>query len=41
MDRIPTLKAVFTKKVLLQLQNASTINDGSSIDFMSEEKALH
>jgi acetyl-CoA C-acetyltransferase len=41
MDRIPTLKAVFTKEGTVTAANASTINDGAAaLILMSEEKAL-
>jgi acetyl-CoA C-acetyltransferase len=41
VDRIPTLKAVFTKEGTVTAANASTINDGAAaLILMSEEKAL-
>ena len=41
MDKIPNLRAVFTKEGTVTAANASTINDGSgAMVLMSEEKAL-
>lgn len=40
LDKIPTLKAVFTKEGTVTAANASTINDGAAaLVMMSEEKA--
>lgn len=40
LDKIPTLKAVFTKEGTVTAANASTINDGAAaLVLMSEEKA--
>jgi len=41
MDKIPNLRAVFTKEGTVTAANASTINDGAgAMVLMSEEKAL-
>lgn len=41
MDKIPTLRAVFTKEGTVTAANASTINDGAAaVVLMSKEKAL-
>nr|WP_297306294.1 acetyl-CoA C-acyltransferase [uncultured Flavobacterium sp.] len=41
LDKIPALKAVFTKEGTVTAANASTINDGAAaVILMSEEKAL-